>query len=324
MSSSFVQDAKLSCPSGGKWYVCDSTQKTKFVGCCTKDPCSEGCAQSDIRPASFDPTFNGTFADQRCDIGSAFYTCAKTDPPFLGCCKSNPCSAPSGKCPGPNLTQTFLSDNATAAADFTGDLLPNITTTTASASSSASATISASASSSASALPVTSGHVHISTGGIIGIAVGGGILLLGFIAVISVLLQRRSKSCRVGYPTDGIIPFVGLSSHSSTPEPLIRGPTPDVSSYCGSTSTHHSFQPSTISSPAPSTNAHDPEHLLGSGFASVSLVPKATPPMPQGYSELDGSSVGLVPYGNDATAASAPDGGSGTYLRPTYMPYRSS
>jgi hypothetical protein len=41
----------------------------RFVGCCTRDPCSTMCAKGDIRPAAFDPNAHGTFPDVSCGAG---------------------------------------------------------------------------------------------------------------------------------------------------------------------------------------------------------------------------------------------------------------
>ncbi|MCJ1401098.1 hypothetical protein MMC11_004310 [Xylographa trunciseda] len=104
-----------SCPSGGSWYACNSG--TLFVGCCVavNDPCQLGCPDGGLEPASFDPTYYGEFPDQECPIGSEWYTCAYTSPPFMGCCKTGPCKA---GCPTGDLTAGFLSSNPAIAAAF--------------------------------------------------------------------------------------------------------------------------------------------------------------------------------------------------------------
>lgn len=42
------RESHLSCSPGARWYVCDSN--TEIVGCCMRNPCSEGCLDDDIRP----------------------------------------------------------------------------------------------------------------------------------------------------------------------------------------------------------------------------------------------------------------------------------
>jgi hypothetical protein len=95
-----------SCPSGGTWYACGTG--SKFVGCCANDPCALGCLDGNLYPASFDPAFFGEFPDLVCNPGSAWYTCAGSKPPFMGCCSTNPCDA---GCPPGDLTPGFLSGN---------------------------------------------------------------------------------------------------------------------------------------------------------------------------------------------------------------------
>jgi hypothetical protein len=108
------QSFKPSCPLGGKWYVCKDG--SKFVGCCQNEPCSLGCKQGNLKPASFDPARYGSFPDLRCDSGQ-WFTCNKTKPPFMGCCESNPCKGGRG-CPADDLAPGFLSDNRNTACQF--------------------------------------------------------------------------------------------------------------------------------------------------------------------------------------------------------------
>jgi hypothetical protein len=55
-------------------YACGAGT-SKFVGCCTSDPCSQGCAQGNIRPGGFNSTTYGKFPDGSCGSASTFYTC---------------------------------------------------------------------------------------------------------------------------------------------------------------------------------------------------------------------------------------------------------
>lgn len=102
-----------SCPSGGDFYACQSSEN--FVGCCASQACDDGCPDGNLEPASFDPSFEGQFHDQQCPTGSRWYTCSSTQPPFMGCCKSNPCN---DGCAEGDLTAGFLSSNPKEAADF--------------------------------------------------------------------------------------------------------------------------------------------------------------------------------------------------------------
>ncbi|KAJ5938266.1 hypothetical protein N7454_004608 [Penicillium verhagenii] len=99
----------FTCPSGGTWYVCP--EAPHFVGCCSSDPCTIVDANStspcpDIYPASFDPSIYNEILQNSCidPANSNWYTCAYTDPPFLGCCsKNNRCPANEIACSADDL-----------------------------------------------------------------------------------------------------------------------------------------------------------------------------------------------------------------------------
>ncbi|MCJ1419886.1 hypothetical protein MMC32_006242 [Xylographa parallela] len=95
-----------SCPTGGSFFACD--YGSMFVGCCTGDnPCGDaGCSAGDLQPASFVASAYGTFADQLCNAGSQWYTCAGANPSFMGCCQSDACS--NNGCPAQDLTPGIL------------------------------------------------------------------------------------------------------------------------------------------------------------------------------------------------------------------------
>jgi hypothetical protein len=56
-------------------YACGAGT-SKFVGCCTSDPCSKGCVQGNIRPGGFNVTAYGSFPDASCGLASTFFTCS--------------------------------------------------------------------------------------------------------------------------------------------------------------------------------------------------------------------------------------------------------
>lgn len=213
-----------SCPSGGNFYVC--TTGVLFVGCCTLNPCNDdGCNSSNLRPASFDPKKYGTFADQACWGNSSvgWYTCTGTNPPFMGCCATNPCRGGAG-CPFQNLVAGKLSSNSASAADFlgftnssssstatSGRLSASINSTTALSATSSSISISkTSYSSSATTAPAISSLASpsvTSTAALVaarpalnsmtGVIVGsllGGIMFLALIIGLSMLWIRRRTS----------------------------------------------------------------------------------------------------------------------------------
>ena len=165
-----------SCPSGGNWYACGSG--SNFVGCCTSEPCANSCPDGNLEPASFNSSYYGQFPDQQCPTGSRWYSCAYTDPPFLGCCKSSPCA---GGCPVGDLTAGFLSSNPAVAGAFSpSPAIPSATTATSSSLSARSSSSSTGppASMSSSKASITSTTHHSTPIGIIIGATVGGIAIL--------------------------------------------------------------------------------------------------------------------------------------------------
>jgi hypothetical protein len=180
-----------SCPLGGQWYVCGSpTSVSKFVGCCTSDPCLEtafGCTAGALRPASFNASAYGTFADQECSAG-LFYTCADTEPPFLGCCKSNPCQQ--GGCPREDLAGAFLSGDPGKAGDYLGTASGNSSGNNSTGSETAAANLKG------QATQQTTANHEIPTSEIIGLAVGIFLVLLLLVAASFYVRGRRSQHKR--------------------------------------------------------------------------------------------------------------------------------
>jgi hypothetical protein len=175
----------LSCPSGGQFYVCD-TSTIRFIGCCTSDPCSDGsgnCPTANMRTSSFSADHYGDIKAQSCvDANPAvyWYTCQEA-PPFLGCCKGDPCSAK--KCNQSSLIAARLSDDESLAQVFIGTY-----PTSSSTSSSTSSTASASDSQSGS---------HLSTGAIIGIAVGCASVVLILLAILGYKCWATRRQARL-------------------------------------------------------------------------------------------------------------------------------
>ncbi|KAI0025012.1 hypothetical protein F4780DRAFT_489947 [Xylariomycetidae sp. FL0641] len=176
----------LSCPQGGGFYTCE-TAKIRFIGCCTIDPCADGsgeCPQDSLSVSSFSSDYYDDIPPQSCASPydkSTWFTCASNSPPFIGCCNSNPCTL--GKCPPDDLLAATLSENSTAAQAFLGADISSTPTPTATPASDHS-------SGSGYSLPV---------GGIIGIALGGGALvmiILAFLAYRCGWLARNKKTMR--------------------------------------------------------------------------------------------------------------------------------
>jgi hypothetical protein len=154
-----------SCSSGGEWYACSSG--SKFLGCCTTNPCASGCAQGNLRNVTFLPSEYGTFPDASCGGSSDFFSCLSGDKTFWGCCKSDPC-ANNQTCPAGDLVPAFME----RPEQYSGYLSD----------------------------PSTADHGHRSetqdTGTIIGGAVGGGLGLAIVIAALLLLLCHRNKQNR--------------------------------------------------------------------------------------------------------------------------------
>lgn len=197
-----------SCPTqgNGQFYVCQGNT-TQFVGCCTVDPCADGsgyCPTGDLGYTSFDADSYDEILPQTCVSSGAWYTCKYTPVAFMGCCLTNPCAVDG--CFGSNITAAMLSTNTTDAAPF-------MTSTTDSSSEDDSSSV--------------------STGGIVGIAIGSavGALILGIL--LFALYRRHGKyklkqSGEIGQPdpdgTPGMYmpsPYQGKSSRCDLrPVPL--------------------------------------------------------------------------------------------------------
>lgn len=162
-----------SCPTqgSGQFYVCQGNT-TQFVGCCTIDPCADGsgnCPSDNLGYTSFDADSYDDILPQTCVSTGLWYTCKFTPIAFMGCCLTNPCA--SDGCSGSNITAAMLSTNTTNAAPF-------MTSTTNSSSSTSDG----------------ENDPSVSTGGIVGIAIGSavGALILGII--LFTLYNRRRRS----------------------------------------------------------------------------------------------------------------------------------
>lgn len=111
--------ANFSCPNNGAgtWYSCAGG--SRFVGCCSQDPCLYGCLAGNLAAASFNTDIAGKIPNLECDQGAKFFAC--TNSGFWGCCKTDACVS-TGGCQVANLRPaTLVSDpSATAAYSPTG------------------------------------------------------------------------------------------------------------------------------------------------------------------------------------------------------------
>lgn len=177
----------LSCPRGGSFYICD-TAKTRFIGCCDVDPCSHGndgtCQDDWLHQASFSATNYIDIPGQDCVEPyntSTWWTCQSATPPFMGCCKENPCNE---GCSRADLLPARLSDVEDNAAPFLES------------SSTPSPTNSADPAP-APAKPKSP------TGAIVGGTVGGVVPLLAALGVF-LWMKKRKQKARMAYNEDGV------------------------------------------------------------------------------------------------------------------------
>lgn len=200
-----------SCPAGGEFYACD--YGSRFVGCCTVEPCVNGCAETQLKPASFLKEKYKDVTGALCPGESNWWTCAGTTPPFLGCCKSNPCTQ--NGCPSKDLMAAILSPARSEALPYSPIANPSLTASTVSSSVStaslSTATLLPSTARLPTATPLPSESTPLSTktrtlGGIIGGAVGGGFLLV--LVCVVFFLYRRRKATKTSSPK---IPYSGIN-----------------------------------------------------------------------------------------------------------------
>jgi hypothetical protein len=181
----------LSCTNGGQFYICEDDD-VQFVGCCVNDPCGKNngtCPDGDLRATTFDSDNYSDLPSQDCDNSQGvdnWYTCAFTNPPFLGCCSQNACGS---GCPRDRLVPAKLSEIENNRLDFLHPRSGESTT-----ASSASETASATASSTSAA--DANEDDGLSTGATAGIAVGasiGGLFVLALLAWLFWLRPRQKK-----------------------------------------------------------------------------------------------------------------------------------
>ncbi|ROT38237.1 hypothetical protein SODALDRAFT_324637 [Sodiomyces alkalinus F11] len=271
MSNNQTERLGVSCPEGGQFYVC-AGKETEFLGCCTSDPCTDSadghCPIRDLRPASFDPDRYANIPRQSCDDARShriWWTCRTNDPPFLGCCASDPCGE---GCPSDHLVQAVLSEDEDSRLPF----VPEEATTS-------SPTSSPTASPSPSDEPSDpSGSSGLPTGAIVGIAIGGALalLLLAFVAWKSYRKARKDndQSLRpeMGFAHAGPR-HSDLSTASTIPYSNHSTPTTAEFAKCHHNG-YHAIQPSSPAAAAahphrpPSPGYTDSENGLLSGQPS--------------------------------------------------------
>ncbi|KAI1502871.1 hypothetical protein F5X99DRAFT_377831 [Biscogniauxia marginata] len=179
----------LSCPVNGDVQICEDTDY-RFIGCCVSGACSRAldgnCSGDALFPASFSASKYSGFLPQSCiepyDERN-WYTCMDATPPFIGCCKNNPCN---GGCLEGNLIPARLSDIEENAAQFLSPSAAESSSTTPNPAATQTVTSSPSPTETEAG---TSSPTH-STGLIVGLSMAGVVILL---AVLGIYLWRRRR-----------------------------------------------------------------------------------------------------------------------------------
>lgn len=225
----------ITCPQGGRRYLCQG-QETEFVGCCNINPCANSgiCPDDALRYTSFNGSRYSDLPKLSCgssgDTGtdnsnsSALWdTCAFTSPAFMGCCGVNPCALDQG-CPEDELAPARLT---TSTANRDKFLNPDGTDS--------------SATETASSSP-DDGHA-LSTGAIVGIAVGGAVAvtiifcLLGWILVFKPRKQKRERELQKQREGEQRMQMQQAQMHHHSTSPAPGYPSTPLTQNCTSSQT---------------------------------------------------------------------------------------
>ena len=225
------------CPSNSTFLACN--YGTRFLGCClstlsSNEVCGTGCPTSSLTPLSFEKQYYNQVTSGTCaNSEGKWYTCPDVDPPFLGCCKSNPCQP--GGCPAASLVAASLSEDQAQQAAYapliegpylisTGGALSTTKTVfpTASSGSSAGASTVTSPLSPTIASPsatATSNQTSRTqwTSRMVGAVIGGligGLLISCAVAALFIFYKRRKTKQWRGHSRKGSIDIIH-DSHMS-------------------------------------------------------------------------------------------------------------
>ncbi|KAK8057819.1 hypothetical protein PG996_011756 [Apiospora saccharicola] len=255
----------LSCSFGGTFYICQDSP-TQFLGCCNINPCGDNegiCPPSSLLNSTFSKDrYDETMPEACVDEESLWYTCSGTVPPFMGCCRSNPCIE--GRCLPGNFTAAKLSSDLKDAAPFltTASSSSSSPTSSPTASSTTSPTPAASSDSNSKSLPV---------GAIVGIVIGAVLA----IAIIAFLIWRLRKSKKTFYhppPVAQVPPSPQHEVHTHNPSGMYS-PYKDTFHNNGGTT------PTTLVNSSATTTPRPPESFYDAQSVRTYSAP---PPSPHG------------------------------------------
>ncbi|OXV08710.1 hypothetical protein Egran_03532 [Elaphomyces granulatus] len=241
-ATSSSPSCNFTCPKGGTWFTCPDFPY--FIGCCASDPCSNttsqpACSGSELYSASFNPAIYGSISPNDClnNAGSNnWYTCNFTDPPFLGCCRSDPCTK--GGCPSTDLIPAAWSTSKPGQKLLFLDSPPS-TTPQSVATSSSIASESERPTDSAALMSSSVGNREnsgLSTGAIVGISVGVIIVTLTIVSLIAILMYHRGWHARRKRER----PIPPGIEHQPMPRMTDKGRNPQVSQYTVLSSSNYS------------------------------------------------------------------------------------
>lgn len=312
MSSSYPNATfwDMNCPTGGKWYACSFG--SKFVGCCTSDPCTKGCTQGNVRAAGFNITHYGEMPDGSCGAASNFYSCV-AGPSFWGCCKSMPCAT--GTCPDDGLVPAFMErpEQFNAFTSSSSESSPQPSSDKSNSDDSSSG--------------------KTSTGAIVGGVVGGVVVIIIIAIIAFVVFRRRRNNKKTTDGNMGAAAMMPMMNNNSNSDDHNNNHNSNEKSDNNATLTHYGGQspPPTYSAPIQNsyqTTPHGKGHESYHQYASHANEPQELPTEtvssnPNRYSELpaDASNNGVNRRYSELPAGAAGPAGPSELESPYTTPY---
>lgn len=197
----------VKCPKGSKFYTVGIPKHTHFIGCCRSDPnttADGNCPDKDLAAMSFNPIDGngakvppGLCVVDRDEASVKWYACSeKPNPSFLGCCAVDPCSSDSG-CPAESLRAAKQKSDAPTPSLLGSGAEPS-PIAIASPTASTPPTVTVTMVPTNAPKPVDDGGTSLSTGALIGIGIGGGVvlLLIGFFLYWCIHRARNRHATR--------------------------------------------------------------------------------------------------------------------------------